>query len=89
MIALLGDTHFGKNGFNINFFENQMNFYNNQFFPYILENKIIQSHKDYPNGTDIDLYVECQICSFRAKMLNTHLRKHHVDITVEDFDIHP
>lgn len=51
----------------------------------ILENKIIQSHKDYPNGTDIDLYVECQICSFRAKMLNTHLRKHHVDITVEDY----
>lgn len=40
MVALLGDTHFGKNGFNINFFENQMNFYNNQFFPYILENNI-------------------------------------------------
>jgi hypothetical protein len=41
----------------------------------LLDNKIIQSHKDYPNGTDIDLYVECQICSFRAKNLITHIKK--------------
>lgn len=40
MVALLGDTHFGKNGFNIDFFENQMKFYQNQFFPYLLENNI-------------------------------------------------
>lgn len=50
-----------------------------------LEKQIIKSHKDYPNDTDIDQYVECKICSFRAKMLNTHLRKHHVDITVENY----
>lgn len=40
MIALIGDAHFGKNGFNIDFYENQMKFYNKQFFPYLLENGI-------------------------------------------------
>lgn len=40
MTALLGDIHFGKNGFSMETYENQIAFYKNQFFPYLIENKI-------------------------------------------------
>ena len=39
-VVLLGDTHFGiKNG-NITFLNYMMDFYENEFFPYLLENNI-------------------------------------------------
>lgn len=40
MTILLGDIHFGKNGFSLETYDNQMKFYKEQLFPYIVENKI-------------------------------------------------
>jgi predicted phosphodiesterase len=37
---ILGDCHFGKGKFSQNLFESQMNFFENQLFPYMIENKI-------------------------------------------------
>lgn len=42
MIAFLGDTHFGIKSFNQSFFENQIKFYEEQFFPYLLKHNITQ-----------------------------------------------
>lgn len=40
MTALLGDIHFGKNGFSLDTYENQIKFYHKQFFPFLLQHKI-------------------------------------------------
>ena len=37
---VLGDLHFGIKSFNENFFSNQMEFFHNQLFPYMLEHNI-------------------------------------------------
>lgn len=40
MTVLLGDIHFGKNGFSMETYENQMKFYHKQLFPFLLQQKI-------------------------------------------------
>lgn len=40
MTALLGDIHFGKNGFSMETYENQISFYQKQFFPFLKQHKI-------------------------------------------------
>ena len=40
MIALITDTHFGQKSFSKTIFETQMEFFEQEFFPYILKNKI-------------------------------------------------
>jgi len=39
-IVLLGDTHFGIKNFNKEFYKNQIDFFEKQFFPYLIENNI-------------------------------------------------
>jgi len=40
MITFIADLHFGSKNFNKKIFSTQMEFFENQFFPYLLENKI-------------------------------------------------
>lgn len=40
LLAILGDTHFGKRGDSVQFHNYDRKFYENIFFPYVLENKI-------------------------------------------------
>ncbi len=40
MIALITDTHFGSKNFNKSVFKSQMDWFQNQFFPYLIEHKI-------------------------------------------------
>lgn len=42
------------------------------------------SLKNFPDGSDPDLYVECKICGLRSGSLNGHIRKVH-KITLEDY----
>jgi DNA repair exonuclease SbcCD nuclease subunit len=39
-IALVSDIHFGISNFSVSMFEEQMNFFEQQFFPYIIQNEI-------------------------------------------------
>lgn len=57
-IALLGDTHFGKKGFSEEFYNNQLKFLKEQFFPYLKENDIntvIQLGDLFDNRKIIDI----------------------------------
>lgn len=40
LIAILSDIHFGQSNFNKEIFETQMEFFEKQFFPYLIENNI-------------------------------------------------
>lgn len=40
MIAIISDIHFGQSNFNIELFNSQMEFFEQQFFPYLKENNI-------------------------------------------------
>lgn len=40
MIAIISDTHFGQKSFSKSIFETQMEYFEQEFFPYILKNKI-------------------------------------------------
>ena len=56
----LGDTHFFDKNFNIDFFENQMKFYEEQLFPYMEENNIkyiIQTGDLFDNRTTINIHL--------------------------------
>lgn len=63
---LIGDTHFGVKSFNLDFFENQINFFNQQVFPYMEENKIdtiIQTGDLLDNRTVMDINFFNLLCT--------------------------
>lgn len=60
MIALISDTHFGSKSFSKSIFESQMYFFENQFFPFIIKNKIkdvIHLGDLVHNRNTIDLWI--------------------------------
>jgi hypothetical protein len=57
-VIILGDLHFGIKKFSLDFFENQMNFFDNQLFPYMINNgirTIIQTGDFFDNRSNIDI----------------------------------
>lgn len=64
MIPVISDTHFGAKNFNKSVFEMQMLFFEKQFFPWILKNKVtdvLHGGDLFHNRNIIDLYLLQQI----------------------------
>lgn len=60
MIPLIADTHFGAKNFNKSVFEMQMLFFEKQFFPFLLKNKVtdvMHAGDLFHNRNIIDLYI--------------------------------
>ena len=60
MIPLISDTHFGSKSFSKSVFETQMTFFESQFFPYLIKNKIkdvIHLGDLVHNRNTIDLWI--------------------------------
>jgi DNA repair exonuclease SbcCD nuclease subunit len=64
IIAICGDIHFGQRNFNKDVFAQQMMFFEEQFFPYLLENNIkfvVQVGDLFHDRNKIDWYIYNQI----------------------------
>ncbi len=81
MIPFLADSHFGNKSFSKNIFQIQMNFYENQFFPYLLENNVkdvIHAGDLVHNRNTIDLWILQELKTrffkwFEDNKINLHL----------------
>ena len=63
-ICLIGDNHFGCHNNSDVYLESQLNFYNNQFIPYLKQNNI----KDIFNIILIHLYIGAKLARLYLKM---------------------
>lgn len=63
-IAVIGDLHFGNKGHSIEMFEEQMKFFEVQFFPFLLKHEIkyvIQLGDTYHNRDKVDWYIQNEL----------------------------
>lgn len=71
----IGDTHFFDKNFNLEYFENQMKFYERQLIPYMVENNIkhiIQTGDLFDNRTTINIHLFNLFNERFCKLLKKH-----------------